>query len=80
MRALRKGKATIFNLAGAFVANASIVERVFGVGPSAFAVAATLRAQYFEVQTEWQRRTLDVSYQMEFLQQSGIKCLARGMV
>lgn len=35
MRALRKGQAAIFNLTGDVCGEARIVERAFGVGPSA---------------------------------------------
>ncbi|EUB99841.1 putative IS6 family transposase [Rhizobium sp. CF080] len=50
MRALRKGQAAIFNLTGDVRGEARIVERAFGIGPSALTEAATLLAQHLEGQ------------------------------
>lgn len=44
MRALRKGRAAIFNLAGDIRGEARIVERAFGIGPSTLTeLVATLQ-------------------------------------
>ncbi|OKP62262.1 IS6 family transposase [Ensifer adhaerens] len=48
MRALRKGQAAIFNLTGDVRGEARIVERAFGIGPSALTEAVALLAQNFE--------------------------------
>lgn len=48
MRALRKGQAAIFNLTGDIRGEARIVERAFGIGPSALTEAVALLAQSLE--------------------------------
>ena len=50
MRALRKGQAAIFNLTRYIRGEASIVERAFGIGPSALTEAVEL-TQYLQGQT-----------------------------
>lgn len=50
MRALRKGQAAIFNLTGDIRGEARIVERAFGIGPSALTEAVALLAQNLEGQ------------------------------
>lgn len=45
MRALRKGQAAIFNLTGDVHGEARIVERAFGIGPSALTEAVALLTQ-----------------------------------
>ena len=45
MRALRKGQAAIFNLTGDIRGEARIVERAFGVGPSALTEVMVMLAQ-----------------------------------
>ncbi|WP_234906489.1 transposase, partial [Rhizobium rhizogenes] len=50
MRALRKGQAAIFNLTGDVRGEARIVERAFGIGPSALTEAVALLAQQLEGQ------------------------------
>ncbi len=45
MRASRKGQAGIFNLTGDLRGEARIVERAFGIGPSALTEVVTLLAQ-----------------------------------
>jgi IS6 family transposase len=42
MRALRKGQPAIFNLTGDICGEAHIVERAFGLGPSAFSETIAL--------------------------------------
>ncbi len=49
MRALRKGQAAIFNLTGDVRGEARIVERAFGIGPSALTEAPVLLAQSLEI-------------------------------
>lgn len=51
MRALRKGQAAIFNLTGDIRNEVRIVERAFGVGPSALTEVATLLVQNAEGKT-----------------------------
>lgn len=51
MRALRKGQAAIFNLTKDIRGEARIVERVFGLGPSALTEAAALLAQNLQART-----------------------------
>jgi hypothetical protein len=48
MRALRKGQAAIFNLTGDVRGEARIVERAFGIGPSALTEATALLAQHLK--------------------------------
>jgi hypothetical protein len=48
MRALRKGQAAIFNLTGDILGEARIVERAFGIGPSALTETVALLAQSLE--------------------------------
>jgi len=48
MRALRKGQAAIFNLTGDIRGEARIVERAFGIGPSALTKAVALLARNLE--------------------------------
>lgn len=48
MRALRKEQAAIFNLTGDVRGEARIVERAFGIGPSALTEAVALLAQNLE--------------------------------
>ncbi|MBB4242969.1 transposase-like protein [Rhizobium tropici] len=48
MRALRKGQAAIFNLAGDVRGEARIVERAFSIGPSALTEAVALLASNLE--------------------------------
>lgn len=50
MRALRKGQASAFNLTGDVRGEARIVERAFGLGPSALAEAVELLRQRLELQ------------------------------
>jgi transposase-like protein len=50
MRALRKAQAAIFNLTGDVRGEARIVERAFGIGPSALTEAVALLAQNLEGQ------------------------------
>lgn len=50
MRALRKGQAAIFNLAGDIREEARIVERAFGIGPNALTEAVALLALNLERQ------------------------------
>ncbi len=50
MRALRKGQAAIFNLTDDVRGEARIVERAFGIGPSALTEAVALLAQHLEGQ------------------------------
>ncbi|MHC2295961.1 hypothetical protein ACVJBD_000167 [Rhizobium mongolense] len=50
MRALRKGQAAIFNLTGDVRGEARIVERAFGIGPSALTEAVGLLALNLEGQ------------------------------
>ncbi len=45
MRALRKGQAAIFNLTGDIRGEARIVERAFGIGPSALTEVVAILAQ-----------------------------------
>ncbi|PRX01532.1 UNVERIFIED_ORG: hypothetical protein BCL66_1361, partial [Martelella mediterranea] len=51
MRALRKGQANIFNLTRDIRGEARIVERAFGIGPSALTEALELLAQNLQGQT-----------------------------
>ncbi|PRX01311.1 UNVERIFIED_ORG: hypothetical protein BCL66_13911 [Martelella mediterranea] len=51
MRALRKGQANIFNLTRDIRGEARIVERAFGIGPSALTEAVELLAQNLQGQT-----------------------------
>ncbi|TCT27934.1 IS6 family transposase [Martelella mediterranea] len=51
MRALRKGHANIFNLTRDIRGEARIVERAFGIGPSALTEAVELLAQNLQGQT-----------------------------
>jgi hypothetical protein len=51
MRALRNGQAAIFNLTGDVRGEARIVERAFGIGPSALTEAVALLAPNLEGQT-----------------------------
>ena len=48
MRALRKGHAAIFSLTGDVRGEARIVERAFGIGPSALTEAVELLARNLE--------------------------------
>jgi hypothetical protein len=48
---LRKGQAAIFNLTGDICGEARIVERAFGIGPSALTEAVAMLAQNLESQT-----------------------------
>jgi hypothetical protein len=48
MRALRKGQAAVFNLTGDIRREARIVERAFGIGPSALTEAEAPLAQSLE--------------------------------
>jgi len=48
MRALRKGQAAVFNLTGDVRGEARIVERAFGIGPSALKEAVALLSQSLE--------------------------------
>ncbi len=50
MRALRKGQAAIFNLTGDVRGEARIVERAFGIGPSALTEAVALLTQNLKAQ------------------------------
>lgn len=50
MRALRKGQAAIFNLTDDVRGEVRIVERAFGIGPSALTEAVALLAQHLEEQ------------------------------
>lgn len=50
MRALRKGQTAIFNLTGDVRGEARIVERAFGIGPSALTEAVALLVQNLEGQ------------------------------
>jgi len=45
MRALSKGQAAIFNLTGDVCGETRIVERAFGIGPSALTEVVALLAQ-----------------------------------
>ncbi|AYM14236.1 hypothetical protein At1D1108_46100 (plasmid) [Agrobacterium tumefaciens] len=51
MRALRKGRAAIFNLTGDVRGEARIVERALGIGPSALTEVMALLAQNFDAKT-----------------------------
>lgn len=51
MRALRKGQAAIFNLTGDIRGEARIVERAFGIGPSALTELVARLAQNLDTQT-----------------------------
>lgn len=51
MRALRKGQAAIFNLTGNIRGEARIVERAFGIGPSALTEVVTMLAQNLQART-----------------------------
>ncbi len=51
MRALRKGQAAIFNLTGDARGEARIVERAFGVGPSALTEVVAIFAQNLDTKT-----------------------------
>jgi transposase, IS6 family len=48
MRALRKGQAAIFNLTGDIRGEARIVERAFGIGPSALTEVVAMLVQNFD--------------------------------
>ena len=50
MWALRKGQAAIFNFTGDIRGEAGIVERAFGIGPSALTEVVALLAQNLEGQ------------------------------
>ena len=50
MRALRKGQAAIFNVTQDIHGEARIVERAFGIGPSALADAVSLIGEQLELQ------------------------------
>lgn len=51
MLALRKGQETIFNLTGDIRGEARIVERAFGIGPSALTEGVALLAQNSDAKT-----------------------------
>jgi IS6 family transposase len=51
MRALRKGQAAIFNLTRDIRGEARIVERAFGLGPSALAETIALLGEKLSLQT-----------------------------
>lgn len=51
MRALRKGQAAIFSMTGDIRGEARIVERAFGMGPSALTELVTLLAQNLDAKT-----------------------------
>ncbi len=48
MRALRKGQAAIFNLTGDICGEARIVERAFGIRPSALTEIVAILQQNFD--------------------------------
>jgi len=50
MRALSKGQAAVFNLTGDILGEARIVERAFGIGPSALAEAVAVIGEQLELQ------------------------------
>jgi transposase, IS6 family len=50
MRALRKGQAAVFNLTGDVCGEARIVERAFGIDPSALTEAVALLGRHLEYQ------------------------------
>ncbi|WP_313617508.1 DDE-type integrase/transposase/recombinase, partial [Agrobacterium sp.] len=50
MRALRKGQVAIFNLTGEIRGEARIVERAFGVGPSALTEVVAILTQNLEAE------------------------------
>ena len=56
MRALRKGRAAIFNLAGDIRGEARILERVFGIGPSTLTEIVAILQQNFDAKPAWLKR------------------------
>jgi len=75
MRALRKGRAAIFNLAGDIRREARIVERAFGIGPSTLTEIVAILQQNFDAKPSWLKRMKASSQPSGIFEQSPLKSI-----